>query len=220
MRIGESYEGDRPVFSVEFFPPNTDEGAENLMRAAAELKQAVQPDFISVTYGAGGTTRDRTFEVVKRVQSELGIRAMAHQTCVAATRGDIATTVERLWNSGITNILALRGDPPVGQEWTKCQDGFSNAVDLVKFIRKEYGDEFGIGVAGYPVIWQPQIFPCCVALPPPFLSPAGLLIHHSSRLPACSSTIGIVRRATSRQRATKRICSTSRRRLTRGQISS
>ena len=149
MRIGESYQGDRPVFSVEFFPPKTDEGAENLMRAAAELKQAVQPDFISVTYGAGGTTRDRTFEVVKRVQSELGIRAMAHQTCVAATRGEIATTVERLWNSGITNILALRGDPPEGDEaFTPPENGYAHATDLIEWLREN--TEMEVGAACYP----------------------------------------------------------------------
>ena len=149
MRITEAYEGDRPVFSFEFFPPQTDQGAENLMRAAAELKQAVQPDFISVTYGAGGTTRDRTFEVVKRVQSELGIRAMAHQTCVAATKNDIASTVERLWNSGITNILALRGDPPEGEEaFTPPENGYSHASDLIEWLREN--TEMEVGAACYP----------------------------------------------------------------------
>jgi len=149
VRITEAYEGDRPVFSFEFFPPQTDQGAENLMRAAAELKQAVQPDFISVTYGAGGTTRDRTFEVVKRVQSELGIRAMAHQTCVAATKNDIASTVERLWNSGITNILALRGDPPEGEEaFTPPENGYSHASDLIEWLREN--TEMEVGAACYP----------------------------------------------------------------------
>ena len=149
MRITESYEGDRPVFSFEFFPPKTDQGAENLMRAAAELKQAVQPDFISVTYGAGGTTRDRTFEVVKRVQSELGIRSMAHQTCVAATKNDIASTVERLWNSGITNVLALRGDPPQGEEaFTPPENGYSHASDLIEWLREN--TEMEVGAACYP----------------------------------------------------------------------
>ena len=149
MRIGESYEGDRPVFSVEFFPPKTDQGAENLMRAAAELKQAAQPDFISVTYGAGGTTRDRTFEVVKRVQSELGIRAMAHQTCVAATRNDIASCIERLWNAGITNVLALRGDPPEGEEsFTPPENGYAHATDLIEWLREN--TEMEVGAACYP----------------------------------------------------------------------
>ena len=149
MRIGESYEGDRPVFSVEFFPPKTDQGAENLMRAAAELKQAAQPDFISVTYGAGGTTRDRTFEVVKRVQSELGIRAMAHQTCVAATRNDIASCIERLWNAGITNVLALRGDPPEGEEsFTPPENGYAHATDLIEWLRENTERE--VGAACYP----------------------------------------------------------------------
>jgi len=149
VRIGESYEGDRPVFSVEFFPPKTDQGAENLMRAAAELKQAAQPDFISVTYGAGGTTRDRTFEVVKRVQSELGIRAMAHQTCVAATRNDIASCIERLWNAGITNVLALRGDPPEGEEsFTPPENGYAHATDLIEWLREN--TEMEVGAACYP----------------------------------------------------------------------
>ena len=151
MRIGESYQGERPVFSFEFFPPKTDQGAENLMKAAAELKQAVQPDFISVTYGAGGTTRDRTFEVVKRVQSELGIRAMAHQTCVAATKNDIASTVERLWNAGITNILALRGDPPEGEEaFTPPENGYAHASDLIEWLREN--TEMEVGAACYPEV--------------------------------------------------------------------
>jgi methylenetetrahydrofolate reductase (NADPH) len=149
VRITEAYEGDRPVFSFEFFPPKTDQGAENLMRAAAELKQAVQPDFISVTYGAGGTTRDRTFEVVTRVQSELGIRTMAHQTCVAATKNDIASTVERLWNAGITNILALRGDPPEGDgDFTPPENGYSHASDLIEWVREN--TEMEVGAACYP----------------------------------------------------------------------
>jgi len=113
------------------------------------LKQAVQPDFISVTYGAGGTTRDRTFEVVKRVQSELGIRSMAHQTCVAATKNDIASTVERLWNSGITNVLALRGDPPQGEEaFTPPENGYSHASDLIEWLREN--TEMEVGAACYP----------------------------------------------------------------------
>jgi methylenetetrahydrofolate reductase (NADPH) len=140
VRINEAYEDDRPVFSFEFFPPRTDQGAENLMRAVAELKQAVQPDFISVTYGAGGTTRDRTFEVVTRVQSELGIQAMAHQTCVAATRGDIASTVERLWNAGIT---------PKGEDaFTPPENGYSHASDLIEWLREN--TEMEVGAACYP----------------------------------------------------------------------
>ena len=149
MRIGEAYEGERPVFSFEFFPPETDAGAENLMRSAADLKAAVQPDYISVTYGAGGTTRDRSFEVVTKIHKDLGIRTMAHQTCVAATRDHIASNVERLWNSGIMNILALRGDPPEDEEtFTPPENGYSHASDLIEWIREN--TEMEVGAACYP----------------------------------------------------------------------
>ncbi len=149
MRIGEAYEGERPVFSFEFFPPNTDEGAENLMRSAADLKAAVQPDFISVTYGAGGTTRDRTFELVTKIHKDLRIRTMAHQTCVAATKNDIAANVERLWNAGIMNILALRGDPPEDEgTFTPPENGYSHASDLIEWVREN--TEMEVGAACYP----------------------------------------------------------------------
>lgn len=149
MRIGEAYEGERPVFSFEFFPPNTDEGAANLMRSAAELKAAVQPDFISVTYGAGGTTRDRSFEVVTKIHKDLGIRTMAHQTCVAATKNHIAMNVERLWNAGIMNVLALRGDPPEDEAtFTPPENGYSHASDLIEWLREN--TEMEVGAACYP----------------------------------------------------------------------
>jgi methylenetetrahydrofolate reductase (NADPH) len=149
LRIGEAYEGERPVFSFEFFPPETDAGAENLMRSAVDLKAAVQPDYISVTYGAGGTTRDRSFEVVTKIHKDLGIRTMAHQTCVAATRDHIASNVERLWNSGIMNILALRGDPPEDEEtFTPPENGYSHASDLIEWIREN--TEMEVGAACYP----------------------------------------------------------------------
>ncbi len=149
MRIGEAYEGERPVFSFEFFPPQTDEGAESLMRSAADLKAAVQPDFISVTYGAGGTTRDRTFELVTKIHKDLRIRTMAHQTCVAATKNDIAANVERLWNAGIMNVLALRGDPPEDEAtFTPPENGYSHASDLIEWIREN--TEMEVGAACYP----------------------------------------------------------------------
>ena len=149
MRIGEAYEGERPVYSFEFFPPKTDEGAANLMRAAADLKEAVKPDFISVTYGAGGTTRDRTFEAVTKIHKDLGIRTMAHQTCVAATKNDIASTIERLWNAGIINVLALRGDPPGDDEtFVPPENGYSHASDLIEWLREN--TEMEVGAACYP----------------------------------------------------------------------
>jgi len=109
----------------------------------------VQPDFISVTYGAGGTTRDRTFELVTKIHKDLRIRTMAHQTCVAATKDDIAANVERLWNAGIMNILALRGDPPDdGGTFTPPENGYSHASDLIEWIREN--TEMEVGAACYP----------------------------------------------------------------------
>jgi len=149
LRIGESYEGERPVFSFEFFPPMTDEGAANLMRSAADLKAAVQPDFISVTYGAGGTTRDRSFDIVTQIHKDLGIRTMAHQTCVAATKDHIASNIDRLWNAGIMDVLALRGDPPEDEEsFTPPENGYSHASDLIEWLREN--TEMGVGAACYP----------------------------------------------------------------------
>ena len=149
MKIHEAYGAGRPVFSFEFFPPKTDEGAEKLMRTVADLKDAVEPDFVSVTYGAGGSTRDRTHSVVTRVQRELGITAMAHQTCMAASREDVRANVEQLVESGIENVLALRGDPPKqAQEPPPTEDGFAHATDLIEFLAGRY--DLSIGAACYP----------------------------------------------------------------------
>ena len=150
MRIDHLYDRDRPVFSFEFFPPKTDQGAENLMRTVADLKGAVEPDFISVTYGAGGSTRDRTHSVVTRIQSELGTTAMAHQTCIAATREDIVVNVEGLMAAGVVNVLALRGDQPQDDDFQPPADGFGNATDLIGFLRERFGDGLSIGAACYP----------------------------------------------------------------------
>ena len=142
---------DAPVFSFEFFPPKTDAGANNLMRAAAELKDMVAPDFISVTYGAGGSTRGRTLECVTRIQSELGVTAMAHLTCVGHTVDDIREVVGRLLGAGVENILGLRGDPPQGQERFEAPPGgFANASELIEFLAENY--DVGIGGACYPEV--------------------------------------------------------------------
>ena len=152
MRVDRLYDRDLPVFSFEFFPPKTDKGAENLMRTVADLKGAVEPDFISVTYGAGGSTRDRTHEVVTRIQSELGTTAMAHQTCIAATREDIVTNVQSLLDAGVANVLALRGDQPKDEAFEPPANGFSNATDLIEFLRERFGDALSIGAACYPEV--------------------------------------------------------------------
>lgn len=149
MKIAERYGQGTPVFSFEFFPPKTDQGAENLMQTVADLKSSVEPDFVSVTYGAGGSTRDRTHEIVTRIQGELGTPAMAHQTCVAATKDDIARNVERLLASGIENVLALRGDPPADEGgFVPPSDGFAHATDLIAYIADRF--DVSIGAACYP----------------------------------------------------------------------
>ncbi len=151
MRIDRLYGRGRPVFSFEFFPPKTDEGAEGLMRTAADLKASVEPDFISVTYGAGGSTRDRTHSVVTRVQGELGITGMAHLTCVGSTRDEVRAVVERLVASGVQNVLALRGDPPQGAGgYTPTPGGFAHATDLIEFLAANYGR--AVGAACYPEV--------------------------------------------------------------------
>ena len=149
MRISDIYRTGDPVFSFEFFPPKTDKGAEDLMATCADLKAAVRPDFVSVTYGAGGSTRDRTHQIVTRIQSELGIPTMAHQTCVAASRADIASCLSDLESNGIQNILALRGDPPKGEEeFVAPADGFAHATDLIEYAAANH--DLAIGGAFYP----------------------------------------------------------------------
>ena len=149
MRIDSLYGCGRPVFSFEFFPPKTDEGAEGLMRIAADLKSSAEPDFISVTYGAGGSTRDRTHSVVTRIQSELGVTGMAHLTCSGSTRDEIRAVADRLAESGVENVLALRGDPPQGSgAYVPTPGGFAYATDLIAFLADHY--DLSIGAACYP----------------------------------------------------------------------
>src|SRR5206468_6671039 len=112
-----------PVFSFEFFPPKTEEGERNLYAALAELR-ALEPAFVSVTYGAGGSTRDKTLEIVRRIRDEHELEAMAHFTCVGATVDELRGTLDRMAEAGLENVLALRGDPPAGEsEWSKTDGG-------------------------------------------------------------------------------------------------
>jgi methylenetetrahydrofolate reductase (NADPH) len=137
-----------PVFSFEFFPPKSDEGEANLRRALRELAP-LAPDFVSVTYGAGGTTRDRTVDIVASLRQEFGLEAMAHFTCVNATVDDLRATLDRMRDAGVENVLALRGDPPEGQErWTKTEGGLEYSAELVALIDAEY--DFSIGAACFP----------------------------------------------------------------------
>jgi methylenetetrahydrofolate reductase (NADPH) len=139
---------NRPTFSFEFFPPKTEDGERNLFAAIAALRP-LQPDYVSVTYGAGGTTRDKTIEIVSRIRDEYGLEAMAHFTCVGATVEQLRDTLDRLVAIGLDNVLALRGDPPAGQEeWTKTEGGLEFSRELVELISRDY--PFAIGAACFP----------------------------------------------------------------------
>ncbi|MEC8653355.1 MAG: methylenetetrahydrofolate reductase [NAD(P)H] [Planctomycetota bacterium] len=149
MRIVDLFGGSDPVISFEFFPPKTEEGVEALYETVKALRPC-RPSFVSVTYGAGGSTRDRTLELVARIQRELDITTMAHLTCVGSTRDEIRQTLERLHESGIRNVLALRGDPPKGEtQFQATEGGFRYATELVAFIR-ELNMDFCVGAACYP----------------------------------------------------------------------
>jgi len=138
----------RPVISFEFFPPKTDEGELNLLEKHIPALLQARPDFCSVTYGAGGSTRDKTLMIVDRIQRQHGLTALAHLTCVNHTREQVRELLTRIRDLGCKNILALRGDPPGNDEFKSTPGGFEFASQLVKFIR-EAGD-FSIGVAGFP----------------------------------------------------------------------
>jgi methylenetetrahydrofolate reductase (NADH) len=138
----------KPVISFEFFPPKTGEGDRNLLERQIPLLLQAKPDFCSVTYGAGGSTRDKTLMIVDRIQREQGLTALAHLTCVNHTRDEVRALLEKIRELGCKNILALRGDPPNGGEFQPVPGGFEFAAQLVKFIR-ESGD-FSVGVAGFP----------------------------------------------------------------------
>ncbi len=138
----------KPSISFEFFPPKTDKGEENLWRCIQELTP-LHPSFVSVTYGAGGTTQDRTLRIVERIKKETALEPMAHLTCVGSTQDDLANLLNQYKASDIRNILALRGDAPEGQDaFQAVEGGFAHATDLVKFVRQQQG--FSIAVATYP----------------------------------------------------------------------
>src|SRR3989442_15484223 len=139
----------KPVISVEFSPPKTEEGDRNLLEKTIPALRAIKPDFCSVTFGAGGSTRDKTLMIVDRIQRQHGLTAMAHLTCVNATKEEIRGYLTEARARGIKNILALRGDPPGGDGESKTTEGgFEFSYQLVEFIRQT-GD-FSIGVARFP----------------------------------------------------------------------
>jgi methylenetetrahydrofolate reductase (NADPH) len=148
MRIDELLGLGLPTISFEFFPPKTEEGFKSLYRTIDELKP-LKPSYVSVTYGAGGSTREKTVDLVERIQSELGIRSMAHLTCVGHTADEIGSILDQLWDKGIRNVLALRGDPQAGQtQFTVTPGGFGYANELAAYVAGRH--DFCIGTAGYP----------------------------------------------------------------------
>jgi methylenetetrahydrofolate reductase (NADH) len=149
MRIDEILLRDEdPVFSFEFFPPKTDEG-ERVLGIALESLRQLDPDFVSVTYGSGGSTRDRTVKLTKWIKQELGIEAVAHLTCVGASRDELDAILRDIAEAGIENVLALRGDPPLGETtWVAHPQGLSHADELVQQIAAEHA--FCVGAACFP----------------------------------------------------------------------
>src|SRR2546423_5651271 len=146
MRIDRILGLGRPTISFEFFPPKNDAGFAQLYQTVGEL-HAIRPSYVSVTYGAGGSTRQKTVSLVERIQSDLNIRSMAHLTCVGHTAEEISGILDNLWSAGIRNVLALRGDPPQGQsQFIVTPGGFAYADQLVSHIRSKH--DFCIGVPG------------------------------------------------------------------------
>jgi len=156
MHITDIMRGDSPTFSFEFFPPKTPEAAETLYRTIRDL-ESYMPHFVSVTYGAGGSTRDLTHNLVERIRQTTKLHPIPHLTCVCHTEGEVEAILLRYAKSAIGNILALGGDRPRDIPYDKSRDSFQHAIDLVKFIRRfnesgAHSDRrgFGIGVAGFP----------------------------------------------------------------------
>jgi methylenetetrahydrofolate reductase (NADPH) len=137
-----------PVISFEFFPPKTEEGDRNLLEKTLPALLAARPDYCSVTYGAGGSTREKTLMIVDRIQRLHGLTAVAHLTCVNATREQIRELLGQIRALGVKNVLALRGDPPGGGDFQPTPGGFEFSNQLVEFIRQQ--NDLCIGVAGFP----------------------------------------------------------------------
>jgi methylenetetrahydrofolate reductase (NADPH) len=148
MKISDILSTGKQTISFEFFPPKTDEGLESLFKTIDRLK-VYRPDYVSVTYGAGGSTRDRTEDIVIRIKDETGLRVMSHLTCVAQTKEDVHNVLVRLEEVGIENVLGLRGDPPRGEgKFVPAEGGFLYASELIAHIRENF--DFGIAGACFP----------------------------------------------------------------------
>ncbi|MFZ9920161.1 MAG: methylenetetrahydrofolate reductase [NAD(P)H] [Terrimicrobiaceae bacterium] len=154
MHIRDILQPGKPTVSFEFFPPKTAESQEQLYTTIRELEK-IHPNFVSVTYGAGGSTRELTHDLVLRLKTSSSLDPVPHLTCVGHNESEIAAILERYAAAGVSNILALRGDPPRDQpDYDHSRDTFPQAADLVRFIKKFTGHPdkrgFGIGVAGFP----------------------------------------------------------------------
>jgi methylenetetrahydrofolate reductase (NADPH) len=150
MRVDKIIESSRPVFSFEFFPPKTDEGQKSLEDALGDLKKD-SPDYVSVTYGAAGSTRDRTVEVTKWIKEDLGLEAMAHLSCVGEPVERLREILDEIAAAGVDNVLALRGDPPRGEaEWQPHPEGLNYSIDLIELIREGY--DFCVGATCFPEV--------------------------------------------------------------------
>src|SRR5450432_2369369 len=148
MRIDELFSRGKPTVSFEFFPPKNEAGFTQLYQTIEDLRP-LHPSYVSVTYGAGGSTRQKTVDLVGKIQNEIGIRSMAHLTCVGHTANEIGGILDELWEKGIRNVLALRGDKQAGQSsFVATEGGFAYGSELVKFVRSRH--DFAVGVAGYP----------------------------------------------------------------------
>jgi methylenetetrahydrofolate reductase (NADH) len=150
MRIEQIIASTRPCLSVEFFPPRTDEGRAQLLDTARQLAE-LEPSFVSITYGAGGSTRDGTVEIADLLHNDLGLETMAHLSCVGETLDGLHGVLDRIAATGIDNVLALRGDPPRGQpDFVQPEGGLGSAAELAAFISAEY--PFAIGGACFPEV--------------------------------------------------------------------
>ncbi len=152
MRVDEIIaNSNRPTFSVEFSPPRTPEGEQNLFETARQLRE-LEPDFVSVTYGAGGSTREGTVEITRTLKDEMGYETMAHLSCVGETTEGLASTLDRIEDAGIENVFALRGDPPRGEgDFAAPEGGLGNAAELIRFIEDGRWD-FSLGGACFPEV--------------------------------------------------------------------
>jgi methylenetetrahydrofolate reductase (NADPH) len=147
MRISDALANQRPFFSFEFFPPRDDAGSRQLLTSVQALA-ALRPAFVSITYGAGGSTRARTVALAKEIQQQIGLTVVAHVTSVGATRAELRALFDDLARAGIENVLALRGDPPAGESFEAPPSGFAHADELIAMLHRNY--DFCIGAACYP----------------------------------------------------------------------